>query len=129
LIRGGLIALAIFGITTVVVPRYASAEKAGKELTVKSFLRTIVVVNKSYRSRHRKYAENLDVLATEARIGAVVESTEKTSYVFSYFGGGHTWYCAANPALPGLAHFFVDESGVIRVRDDGAANSDDAEAK
>ena len=128
-IKGGLIVLAIFGITAAVVPKYASADKAGRELTVKSFLRTVVVVNKSYRSRHRTYAENLDVLAREARIGAVVESTEKTSYVFSYFGGGHTWSCAADPALPGLAHFFVNESGVIRFRDEGAASSDDEEAK
>ena len=119
--------MAIFGITAVVIPRYASAEKAGKELTVKSFLRTVVVVNKSYRSRHRKYAENPEVLARETKIEAVVEAaTEKTAYDYSYVGGRNTWSCAADPSLPKLAHFFIDQSGVLRFRADGSASSSDA---
>ncbi len=65
MIKGGFIVLAIAAITAVIIPKYASAEKAGRELTIKSFLRTVAMVNKSYRSRHRKYAENLEVLARE----------------------------------------------------------------
>ena len=129
LIKGGLIVLAILGITTVIIPKYASAEKAGKELTIKSFLRTVAVVNKSYRSRHQKYADNLKGLAKETKIEAVVEAAEKTEYVFSYRRGRHSWSCAADSDLPGLAHFYIDQSGVIRFRSDGTANSSDAEVK
>ncbi len=127
LIKGGLIVLAIVGITAVVIPKYARAEKIGKELTIKSFLRMVAVVNKSYRSRHQKYANSLEELARETKIEGVVEATKKTAYVFSYFGGRHTWSCTADSSLPELAHFYIDESGVIRFRGDRAANSSDAQ--
>ncbi len=129
MINGGFIVLAIAAITAVVIPKYASAEKAGKELTIKSFLRTVAVVNKSYRSRHRKYAKSLEDLARETKIETVVEGTTATGYDYSYVGGRNTWSCAANPSQPGLARFFIDESGVIRFRADGSANSSDAETE
>ena len=129
LIKTVFVAMAVAGITAVVIPKYASAEKAGNELTIKSFLRTVAMVNKSYRSRHRKYADSLESLATETKIEAVVKSTEKTGYDYSYVGGKHSWSCAADPDLPGPAHFFVDQSGVIRFRADRAASSSDPEVE
>ncbi len=127
MIKGGLTVLVIAAITAVVIPKYASAEKAGKELTIKSFLRTVAVVNKSYRSRHRKYAKSLEDLARETKIETVLEGTTPTGYDYSYVGRRNTWSCAADPSLPGLIHFFIDQSGVIRFRADGSASSSDAE--
>ena len=129
LIKAAIVALALAGIMAVVVPRYVNAEKSGKELTIKGFLRTIAAVNKQYRSRYRKYAGNLGDLAGEARIEALVESAERTGYAFSYRGGRNAWTCGADPGEPGPAHFFADESGRIRFRAEGPASSSDAEIK
>lgn len=129
MIKGGLLVLVIAAVTAIVIPKYASAEKAGKELTIKSFLRTVAVVNKSYRLSHRKYAKNLEELARETRIETIVAAATEIGYDYSYVGGRNTWSCAADPSLPELTHFFVDQSGVIRFRADGSASSRDAEVE
>ena len=129
LIKAALVVLASATILAVVVPKYVNAEKLGKELTVKGFLRTIAAVNKEYRSKNKKFADDLDTLAKHGRIEALVESAEKTGYKFAYSGSRHAWSCTADPGLPGTAHFFIDQSGVLRFRADETADGGDAKVE
>lgn len=127
MIKTGFIALAIAGIAAVAVPKYASAEKEGKELTVKSFLRTVTVINKAYRSRHRRYAASLEGLVRDSEVESLLETIARTGYECEYVADQDSWSCRADPDLPELTHYFVDETGVIRSRKDGPARKADPE--
>jgi hypothetical protein len=116
---------------------------AANESRAASSLRTIDLSNQSYAEKHPQqgYARNLSELAghpnagggEDALIDAVLASGQKGGYKFTYSsqntkGDGKidAFQVTADPLVPGKTgkhHFFVDQTGVIRMSYDGPANA------
>ncbi len=127
-IKAMLIILALVVIASIAVPRWIRARRAGSEVSITSSLRTLIEVNRQYRSRSGRYAGNLVDLEEAGSIDAVLAAGTKAGYALTYRGGVSAWSCAADPERPGESaerYFFVDESGVIRFRKDRTAGSAD----
>ena len=135
----------VFLFAALVAPR-DSNPRAANELFAVSSLRRILFSNDVYAERHPQqgYVRNLNALAKRPAnvnsgedpdwmIDSVLASGEKAGYKFTYTsqstkGDGKidAFQVTADPLTPGKTgshHFFVDQTGVIRLSKDGPADS------
>ena len=108
-------------------------EQQGNEASAVGALRTISASQAIFleRDASQKYG-TLGQLGKAGLIDAVLATGKKQGYLFKVTAGdakgeqkGFLWSATASPAKPGKSgkrHFFVDQTGVIRVSKDAPAN-------
>jgi type II secretory pathway pseudopilin PulG len=129
----GLTLLEIVVITVVLavilamsLPTLGAAKKQTNEASAITTLRTVSAAQLQYRTRYGTYAD-LGELTGVGLLDAGFNDSEKAGYRFvsSNAPSSSTWAMVAEPVLPGVSgdrYFYVDESGVIRYREDTTAS-------
>jgi len=130
-----MIVVAIIAIiSAVAIPNLLAARVGGNEASAISSLRSLCTASELYRGRFGEFpgatsGNGLGDLSNPALqpaplIDSELNSRQKSRYVFTYVGGATTWNATADPgnASDGVRSFFCDDSGVIRVEADFAAN-------
>ena len=134
-------------IAAVAVPAAQGARKSAVEAEAVGMLRTIVTVQEQYKTRYGTYAVDLMELSSFAyykengklKIKKPKKGTEPASapeaqydlkeFNTNYFANTDRWLLQLTPAEPGVTadrSFFVDNTGVIRVRSTGPARPTDS---
>ena len=126
-----MIVVAIIAIiAAIAIPNLLNAKMAGNEAAAVSSLRTLSTVCEQSRNRDLTgaYPADLAELGTENYIdstfaAAIVSTSAKSGYFFTYSVDGSTWSCKASPASTsdGGLYFMVDQSGVIYKSDSDLA--------
>jgi prepilin-type N-terminal cleavage/methylation domain-containing protein len=112
------------------IPGLAGSRKHANEASAISNLRSISSMQNVYRVRFGAYGSLADLI----NAGCVDDSFadgQKTGYAYNTPNAPSqiTWSVSANPVTPGTSGdrwFYVDESGVIRFREGGAATPADS---
>jgi prepilin-type N-terminal cleavage/methylation domain-containing protein len=117
----------IFGIA---VPALLTAKKSANEGVALSSLRTLSHVQLQYRTRYGTYGNLTDLVASSMLDDSLASGT-KSGYQFISIlpADPAAWAISGQPITPGVSGdrwFFVDESGILRFKDGGAATSTDA---
>lgn len=128
----GLSVLPILIIAAIAIPNLLRARMAANEASAVGSLRTLSAACIAYSSHYQSYPPSLASLGPSTQPSAeaanlvtdTLASGQKTGYLFTYeagtdANGGITTYAAhADPIKEGATgqrHFFVDQTGVIRV--------------
>jgi prepilin-type N-terminal cleavage/methylation domain-containing protein len=122
-----LIVIAVIAIlAAIAIPNLLSSRKAANESSAIASLRTLVSAQETFRSRQTPptYATSLTGLGT--LIDPVLGNGSKSGYTFlAGTTDANTYSYTADPTTAGTSgdrHFFVDQTGVIRVNDTGTAS-------
>ncbi len=113
-------------IASIAVPGLRKARQYANSGSAIQSLRTITTGEYTYERTHHQYA-TLNTLFTQALINADLADGDKSGYTFTILVGptSKTFTCTATPESDAglLAHFFVDETGVIRYNTGAPANA------
>lgn len=129
-----LVVLAVLGIVTAIfVPRLLTSRLAANEAAALSGLKAIYSAVNMYYEDTNSYPENLaDMVEPNSSISyidAQLASGSKDGYGYEYSSSAvQDFSLNANPVVPGNTgnrYFYIDETGVIRVNDEGEAGPDD----
>ncbi len=127
-----MIVVAIVAILiTLAVPGLLRSKVIANETAALGNLRTINNACQLYHNNEEKYPASLDVLAQTQPpyLDSILASGQKQSYQFIYTLVSNDQFTVnANPTSLGLLrgrYFYLDESGVIRFKNDGPAGPND----
>jgi len=122
-----MIVMAIIAIlSAIAIPAIINARKAANEASAIASLRTLSTISNAYRTRFGTYANSMASISAAGYVDSVLGAGTKAGYSFAYNGAMHSWNVVADPSVAGQTgdrSFFVDESGVIRFSNSGAASS------
>ena len=124
-----LIVIAIIGlIASMTIPNLVKSKDAAKEKVAITSMRSWTSAQELYHRLHGVYADEDNQLIDEGLIDGH-DPADTFGYVFTFYNGPnsrYTWWGRADPDVaPGLSeyrHFYIDETGVIRVSPDSPAN-------
>lgn len=137
----GLSVLPILIIAAIAIPNLLHSKIAANEASAVGSLRTISVACTTYQTQYGSYPSTLATLGPSAHptaqkaglIDETVASGRHSGYFLTYEAGPSQGGVASSyevhadpitPATTGIRHFFVDETGVIRVSERGPATAD-----
>lgn len=129
-----LVVLAVLGILTAIfVPRLLTSRLAANEAAAMAGLKAIYSAVNMYYEDTNSYPEALEDLiepnSSISYIDAQLASGSKDGYDYAYSSSAvQDFSLNANPVVPGNTgnrYFYIDETGVIRVNDEGEAGPDD----
>ena len=135
----GLSVLPVLIIAAIAIPNLLRAKIAANEASALGAVRTVSTACLAYAGQYKSFPLALSDLGPGAQPSARsadlvpegVASGHKSGYVLTYEPGSdadgmaRTYTLRADPVTPGASgvrHFFVDQSGVIRVNMDGPAS-------
>ncbi len=123
-----LIVVAIIGlIASMVLPNFTKSTDAAKEKVALTYMRSWTSAQELYHIRHGVYADEDNKLFDEGLIDGH-DPADSYGYVFQFNNSAdrYTWWGQANPdpayGLTDARHFYIDETGVIRVSPNSPAN-------
>ena len=137
----GLSFIPILIIAAIAIPNLLRSRIAANEASAVGSLRTLNLACVTYGARYNSFPTSLANLGHGAQQNAntadlipdVLASGQKSGYRFTYEPGPSqdreilSYEIHADPVnsgATGMRHFFVDQTGVIRVRSDGEATAD-----
>ena len=126
--------LAVLGVLTAIfVPRLLNSRIAANEAAALAGLKAIYSAVNLYYEDTDLYPDTLsDLVEPNSSISYIdpqLASGSKDGYDYEYASSAvQDFSLNANPVVPGNTgkrYFYIDETGVIRVNDEGEADSDD----
>ncbi len=116
-------------ILAMAIPAFVSSRKHANEVSAISSLRTLSSIQFTYRNRFGVFGSLADLI-TARYVDDSFSDGMKSGYRFASNGGASAiaWAVSAGPIAPGVSGdrwFYVDETGVIHVRDGAAATPAD----
>lgn len=120
-------------LTAIFVPRLLTSRIAANEAAAMAGLKAIYSAVNLYYEDRNSYPESLADMAepevSPSYIDAQLAAGSKDGYDYVYSSSAvQDFSLNASPALPGNTgnrYFYIDETGVIRVNDQGEAGPDD----
>ncbi len=121
-----LIVVAILGIiAAIAIPGLKKARQSARSAAAVQALRTMTTAQHLYRMKYKLYG-TLAQLAPEGTLDPSLSSGSKHFYTFTLAlgAGSNSFTCLATPEEEPtrMRHFFVDETGVIRVNEGAPAD-------
>jgi type IV pilus assembly protein PilA len=127
LVELAVVVAVIAVVMAVAVPSLWASRKAANEAGAIGALRAMSAGNIQYLARTGRYAPALVDLRNRGCIDASLGNGLRAGYTYTYGSeNSQVWACSADPQDPGTTgdrHFFIDESGVVRVEDGAPATA------
>jgi prepilin-type N-terminal cleavage/methylation domain-containing protein len=115
-------------LAAIAIPNLLRARISANESAAIAALKALTSAAITFQSTHSDYPANLSALIAESPpyIDSVLASGTKQGYNFNFTGYTYAFEATANPVtfgMTGRRYFFVDESGVLRYNETGAATN------
>jgi len=138
LLMVGVVAVCVCIVFLIASKDTCACSPAANESSAVGSLRSLYLANLAYAKDHpaEGYPQHLNDVAPQLVPGDGLAVGEKSGYRFSYSVSGlergrryEAYEISADPDVPGKTgnrHFFMDETGIVRVSTTGPANASDS---